>query len=123
MVRNTAKNPNGRRKKSSGKSMRKVPEPESTLLSEPGAEAASGDDTSSQSRRNGGWRGIEARREKAALKASLADVWDEDFDLDEEILAELDHTAEFFTTQEDPEEEIFEDDEVEVDEYFEDDEV
>jgi hypothetical protein len=26
-------------------------------------------------RRSGGWREIEARREKAALKASLADVW------------------------------------------------
>jgi len=73
-------------------------------------------------RRNGGWREIEALREKAALKASLADVWDEDFDLDEEILAELDHTAEFFTTQEEPEEEIF-DDENEVDEYFDEDEV
>jgi hypothetical protein len=74
-------------------------------------------------RRNGGWREIEALREKAALKASLADVWDEDFDLDEEILAELDHTAEFFTTQEEPEEEVFDDDDDEVDDYFEDDEV
>lgn len=73
-------------------------------------------------RRNGGWREIEARREKAALKASLADVWDEDFDLDEEILAELDHTAEFFTTQEDAEEEVFEEDD-EADEYFDDEEV
>ena len=73
-------------------------------------------------RRNGGWREIEAMREKAALKASLADVWDEDFDLDEEILAELDHTAEFFTSQEDEEDEIFEDDD-EVDEFFDDEEV
>ncbi len=73
-------------------------------------------------RRNGGWREIEARREKAALKASLADVWDEDFDLDEEILADLDHTAEFFTSQEEPEEEIFEDED-DVDEYFDDEEV
>jgi hypothetical protein len=73
-------------------------------------------------RRNGGWREIEALREKAALKASLADVWDEDFDLDEEILAELDHTAEFFTTEEGTEEEVFEDDD-EVDEYFDDEEV
>jgi hypothetical protein len=72
-------------------------------------------------RRNGGWREIEAMREKAALKASLADVWDEDFDLDEEILAELDHTAEFFTSQEDAEEEVFDDDD--VDEYFDDEEV
>ena len=72
--------------------------------------------------RNGGWREIEALREKAALKASLADVWDEDFDLDDEILAELDHTAEFFTTEEEPDEEIF-DDENEIDEYFDDDEV
>ncbi|MCW8871059.1 MAG: hypothetical protein OQK01_00380 [Xanthomonadales bacterium] len=123
MVRNTAKNPNGRRKKSSGKSRDASPEPERDGFSGTGSTAASADGPSSQSRRNGGWREIEARREKAALKASLADVWDEDFDLDEEILAELDHTAEFFTTQEDPEEEIFEDDEVEVDEYFEDDEV
>lgn len=76
-------------------------------------------------KRNGGWREIEALREKAALKASLADVWDEDFDLDDEILAELDHTAEFFTTQEDPEVEVFvdEDEEEEVDEYFDEDEV
>lgn len=74
-------------------------------------------------RRNGGWREIEALREKAALKASLADVWDEDFDLDDEILAELDHTAEFFTSQEEePEDEIFDDDD-EVGEYFDDDEV
>lgn len=79
-----------------------------------------------QSRRNGGWREIEALREKAALKASLADVWDENFDLDEEILAELDHTAEFFTTQDDPEPEELEADdeeEEEADEFFEDDEV
>jgi hypothetical protein len=78
-----------------------------------------------QSRRNGGWREIEALREKAALKASLADVWDENFDLDEEILAELDHTAEFFTTEEDPEPEALEADdeeEEEVDEYFDEDE-
>jgi hypothetical protein len=122
VVRSTAKNPNGRRKKSSGKPGSASPVPEGDGFSEIGF-AASADDPSSQPRRNGGWREIEARREKAALKASLADVWDEDFDLDEEILAELDHTAEFFTTQEDPEEEIFEDEEVEIDEYFEDDEV
>jgi hypothetical protein len=82
-------------------------------------------DGAGQPHRNGGWREIEALREKAALKASLADVWDEDFDLDEEILAELDHTAEFFTTQEeDPEVEAFDDEEDEEDEeYFDDDEV
>jgi len=73
-------------------------------------------------RKNGGWREIEARREKAALKASLADVWDEDFDLDEEILADLDHTAEFFTPQNDTEEEDFDED-VDVDDFFEDDQV
>ena len=61
-------------------------------------------------------------REKEALKASLADVWDEDFDLDEEILAELDHTAEFFTTQSEEEEESFDADE-EIDEFFDDDQV
>jgi hypothetical protein len=74
-----------------------------------------------QASRKGGWREIEALREKAALKASLADVWDEDFDLDEEILAELDHTAEFFTSQEEAEDEIFDDDDDddEVDEFFE----
>jgi hypothetical protein len=72
--------------------------------------------------RNGSWQKIEALREKAALKASLADVWDEDFDLDEEILAELDHTAEFFTTQEDIEEEIPDEDE-EIDDFFEDEDV
>jgi hypothetical protein len=72
-------------------------------------------------RRNGGWREIEALREKAALKASLADVWDENFDLDEEILAELDHTAEFFTSQDDPEAAELEGDE-EIGEFFEDEE-
>jgi hypothetical protein len=56
-------------------------------------------------------------REKAALKASLADVWDEDFDLDDEILAELDHTAEFFTPQEETKDEVF-DDVDEIDEFF-----
>lgn len=61
-------------------------------------------------------------REKAALKASLADVWDEDFDLDDEILADLDHTAEFFTTQEEEAEDLIEDD-GEIDEYFEDEDV
>jgi hypothetical protein len=71
-------------------------------------------------RKNGGWREIEAMREKAALKASLADVWDEDFDLDEEILAELDHTAEFFMSQQEDEEEVFDEDD-EVDDFFEDD--
>lgn len=70
-------------------------------------------------RKGGGWQEIEARREKAALKASLADVWDEDFDLDEEVLAELDHTAEFFTSQEGEEEDFDEDGE--DDQFFEDD--
>lgn len=69
--------------------------------------------------RKGGWQEIEARREKAALKASLADVWDDDFDLDEEVLAELDHKAEFFTSQEDEEEDFDEDGE--DGEFFEDD--
>jgi len=73
-----------------------------------------------KARKNGGWQEIEARREKAALKASLADVWDEDFDLDEEILAELDHKAEFFTPQDETEEEVFDED-VNVDEFFDDD--
>jgi hypothetical protein len=77
--------------------------------------------TDQAARKNGGWREIEARREKAALKASLADVWDEDFDLDEEILAELDHTAEFFTTQDDEEEEVFDEDDDVDDEFFEED--
>ena len=73
-------------------------------------------------RKGGGWREIEALREKAALKASLADVWDDDFALDDEILAELDHTAEFFTSQEDAEEEIIDDDDDDdVDEFFEED--
>jgi len=71
---------------------------------------------------NGSWQKIEALREKAALKASLADVWDEDFDLDEETLADLDHTAEFFTAQEDVEEDI-PDEDGDVDEFFEDDDV
>lgn len=71
---------------------------------------------------NGSWQKIEALREKAALKASLADVWDEDFDLDEEILAELDHTAEYFTTQEEEVEDIS-DDADDVEEFFDDEEV
>lgn len=123
MATSTAKNPNGRRKKSSGKSGSEFPESSDARLAVSGDPRADPKDTSDQPRRNGGWREIEARREKAALKASLADVWDEDFDLDDEILAELDHTAEFFTTQEEPEEEIFEDEDDEVDEYFEDEEV
>lgn len=72
-------------------------------------------------RKNGGWQEIEALREKAALKASLADVWDEDFDLDDEILAELDHTAEFFTPPEEVEEEVFDDD-GEIDDFFDEEE-
>lgn len=123
MARSTAKNPNGRRKKSTGKSGSELPESSDARLTASRNPRADLSDTSDQPRRNGGWREIEARREKAALKASLADVWDEDFDLDDEILAELDHTAEFFTTEEEPEEEIFEDEEDDVDEYFEDDEV
>lgn len=68
--------------------------------------------------KNGGsWREIEARREKAALKASLADVWDEDFDLDEEILAEMDHTAEYFTAQSELDDESFDEGEA-VDEFY-----
>jgi len=70
-------------------------------------------------KKNGGWQAVEALREKTALKASLADVWDEDFDLDEEILAELDHTAEFFTPQKEGEEVIFDEDEA-PDEFFDD---
>jgi hypothetical protein len=123
VARSAAKNPNGRRTKSSVKSGTEMSESAGSRLSVPGGPRADVDDSPSQTRRSGGWREIEALREKAALKASLADVWDEDFDLDDEILAELDHTAEFFTTQEEPEEEIFEDEDDEVDEYFEDDEV
>ncbi len=123
MVRSTAKNPGGRGKKPSKKSGAELTDnemPRHLVSSE--ADDVKAADAPEKCRRNGGWREIEALREKAALKASLADVWDEDFDLDEEILAELDHTAEFFTTQEEPEEEeIFEDDD-EVDEYYEDDE-
>ena len=84
------------------------------------AEAAA--EAVSSRRKNGGWQEIEARRERAALKASLADVWDEDFDLDEEILAELDHKAEFFTRQDEAGEEEFEED-GEIDEFYEDDDV
>ena len=123
MVRSTAKNPGGQGKKPSKKSAAELTDnewpgqPESSE-----ADNASAANTPAKCRRNGGWREIEALREKAALKASLADVWDEDFDLDEEILAELDHTAEFFTTEQPPEDEDFEDD-VEIDELFDDDEV
>ena len=90
----------------------------------PGASTAkqATDGAAAGKRKNGGWQEIEARREKAALKASLADVWDEDFDLDEEILAELDHTAEIFTQQEDSEEEEIFDEDDEIDEYFDDEE-
>ena len=56
------------------------------------------------------------------IPAWLADVWDEDFDLDEETLADLDHNAEFFTTQEEESEEIPEDD-GEIDEFYEDEDV
>lgn len=73
-------------------------------------------------KKNGGWQEIEARREKAALKAELADVWDEDFDLDEEILADLDHKAEFFTAQNDIEDVVIDEDD-DAGEFFEDDEV
>ena len=68
------------------------------------------DTDSGKPKKAGSWREIEARREKAALKASLADVWDEDFDLDDEILAEMDHKAEYFTAQTDAIEENFEED-------------
>jgi hypothetical protein len=122
VVRNTAKEPGRRRGSPTGRAGKESPEASGPAVSA-GGEDKRGDD-GGQARRNGGWREIEALREKAALKASLADVWDEDFDLDDEILAELDHTAEFFTTQEDPEVEVFEDDDdEEVDEYFDDDEV
>lgn len=77
---------------------------------------------SCENRKKGGWQAIEALREQAELKALLADVWDDEFDLDEETLAGLDHKAEFFTEQEEPEEETFDEDD-EVDEFFEDEEV
>lgn len=91
--------------------------------SSPAEGAVSKRDCAAESgRKNGGWQAVEALREKAALKASLADVWDEDFDLDEEILAELDHTAEFFTSQKEADEDIPDDSE-DIDEFFDDDEV
>ena len=122
MTRSTGKNPRGQRKKSKDASAAESSESGRITSSAVDSDAAAELPDRHHPRRNGGWREIEALREKAALKASLADVWDEDFDLDEEILAELDHTAEFFTTEEEPEEEIFEDDE-EVDDYFDDEEV
>ena len=65
---------------------------------------------------NGSWREIEARREKAALTALLAEVWDDDFDLDEEILAEMDHTTGYFTPQTEGDDDFDEDSD--VDEFF-----
>jgi hypothetical protein len=117
VARNTAKESTRRRKAPAGKAGKESSGRRSSAVSDRG----NGVDRSAPDapRRNGGWREIEALREKAALKASLADVWDEDFDLDEEILADLDHTAEFFTTQEEPEAEEFEGDE-EIEEFFED---
>ena len=100
---------------------RKTPKAQDEADKKPSAEAT-GKDNNSERTGNGSWQKIEALREKAALKASLADVWDEDFDLDEEILAELDHNAEFFTTQEEEPEEIPGDD-GEIDEFYEDEDV
>ena len=122
MVRSTRKNPRGQRSQSKDASAAEPFESGHTPSSAAKPDAAAALPDGQHPRRNGGWREIEALREKAALKASLADVWDEDFDLDEEILAELDHTAEFFTTEEDPDEGIFEDDE-EVDDYFDEEDV
>jgi hypothetical protein len=90
--------------------------------SSPAETARTGGTAAKGGRKNGGWQAVEALREKAALKASLADVWDEDFDLDEEILAELDHTAEFFTSQKEADEDIPDESE-DIDEFFDDDEV
>lgn len=126
MARNTAKESGRRRRAPTGRAGKESPGNSGQATS---AQVQDKNRASAgQSRRNGGWREIEALREKAALKASLADVWDENFDLDDEILAELDHTAEFFTTLEDPEPEEFvaavdEEEEDEADEYFDDDEV
>ena len=125
MVRNTAKESGRRRRTPTGRAGKETP---GSSGQAPSAQVQGKNRTSAgQSRKNGGWREIEALREKAALKASLADVWDENFDLDDEILAELDHTAEFFTTLEDPEPEEFvvddEEEEDDADEYFDDDEV
>ena len=98
-------------------SRKKTPSSDDSL--DDASDAASGGKKASA--RNGSWQKIEALRERAALKASLADVWDDDFDLDDEILADLDHKAEFFTTQADDEEELADDDE--LDEFFDDEEV
>jgi len=119
VAKKTAKRASGQRKPAAKRGATGPAEVPAKLPSEDSASR----DSESPPKRNGGWREIEALREKRALRASLADVWDEDFDLDAEILAELDHTAEFFTTQESAEdEEVFDDDE-EVDEFFEDDDV
>mgnify|MGYP001829170004 CR=1 FL=1 len=82
------------------------------------AGAARSADSPKKSSSNGSWQRIEALRERAALKASLADVWDEEFDLDDEILADLDHTAEFFTTQVEDEDDEVLDDEDELDDFY-----
>ena len=103
-------------------SRKKTQGQDTTGATPPASEESKGSSGGSRSG-NGSWQKIEALREKAALKASLADVWDEDFDLDEEILAELDHTAEYFTTQTDEAEEIPNEDDEDIDEFFDDDEV
>jgi hypothetical protein len=46
--------------------------------------------------RRSGWQEIEARRERAALKKMLAEIWDDDFELDEGILGETDEDARFY---------------------------
>lgn len=118
MVGSTGNNPGGRRNKSGEGPGSGTSGAELSGRPEQGPEALNNSDEAASERRSGGWREIEARREKAALKASLADVWDEDFDLDDEILAELDHTAEFFTTQPDSEDDAIFDEDGESDDYF-----
>jgi hypothetical protein len=104
-------------------SRKKTPSSDDTPDAAKAGAAGGTDDQKKPPARNGSWQKIEALRERAALKASLADVWDEDFDLDEEILADLDHKAEFFTTQVDDEEEELLDDDGDLDEFFDEEDV
>ena len=64
-----------------------------------GGRASAAQDGSRQKKR--GWREVEAWRERKFLRESLAEIWDEEPDIDESLIKGDESDAAFYTDSED----------------------
>jgi hypothetical protein len=62
-----------------------------------------------RSRHKRGWREIEAMRERAELKKMLAEAWDDDLELDDDIFGDSDVLDDYYVHREGSNNELFDD--------------